>query len=235
MLQATGSTAPHPPETPDRAVWIAVFDFAAVAAFALLWSALALRLVERSDELAPALLLALPLGYLLADAISGCVHWFADTCFDEGTPIVGRLLIQPFREHHRDALGITRHGFLEVCGNNCAACLLPLGAAWPVLAAHDGLGRAGGFGLALLLATTVFVSATNAFHRWAHSSDPPSSVAWLQRHRLILSPEHHALHHEGGHDRAYCVTNGWLNPLLDRGQLFQRATRMVRRFTGNPG
>ena len=71
---------------------------------------------------------ALLLGYALADLASGVLHWFCDSFFDERTPALGPLLIAPFREHHRDPLGIVRHGPLELHANSCLAALPVLGA-----------------------------------------------------------------------------------------------------------
>ena len=53
----------------------------------------------------------------------------------------------------------------------------------------------------------------------------PRPVAWLQGAGLILTPARHARHHTASHAGAYCVTTGWLNPLLDRLQAFAAAER----------
>ena len=39
-------------------------------------------------------------GYLLADLLSGTVHWFCDSFFAPDTPLIGRSIIHPFRDHH---------------------------------------------------------------------------------------------------------------------------------------
>src|SRR6185295_14577331 len=112
------------------------------------------------------------LGWLCADFASGVMHWFADTFFEEDTPGIGRLLIQPFREHHRDPLAMTHHGFLELTGNSCLVLLPVAGspAAFSVSpAAHTAL-----------LAFTLGLFATNLFHKWAHEPNPPAGVRWLQ-------------------------------------------------------
>ena len=77
------------------------------------------------------------------------------------------------------------------------------------------------FGMSLTLALV----ATNQFHSWAHSASPPRIVRRLQSWGLILTPKAHARHHRGNHDRAYCVTSGWLNPLIDRTRFFERLER----------
>lgn len=158
-------------------------------------------------------------GYLLADLIAGLVHWIADRFFDPETPLLGPMLIAPFREHHVDALGITRHDFFEVSGNN-ALITIPLVGA--IFFLPEPSTFAGFFLLAHLFSLSIALVATNQFHRWAHSPSPPPFAKRLHAWGLILTPRGHALHHRRGHDRAYCVTSGWLNPVLDRVRLFER-------------
>ncbi len=50
--------------------------------------------------------------------------------------------------------------------------------------------------------------ATNQFHKWAHSDDPPRAVRALQRWRLILSPARHDAHHTAPFDTFFCITTG---------------------------
>src|SRR5688500_8714008 len=81
-------------------------------------------------------------GYLAADLVSGVVHWTFDTWGNTDTPVLGSSFIGPFREHHRDPMSITRHGFIETNGNSCVAaapilgfaCLIPLGTELGVVA-----------------------------------------------------------------------------------------------------
>jgi ubiquitin-conjugating enzyme E2 variant len=214
---------------PTRTPGAALVDLASVAAFAGLWLALGVRLALGGDAatLLLALALAAPLGLVLADLASGVVHWLADTWFDAATPVVGRLVIAPFREHHRAPDAIVRHGFLEVTGNNALACVPGLAAllAWPLAEERVDLWRA--LLEATALATAAAVGATNHLHRWAHATRAPRAVAWLQRRGLALSPARHAAHHVAA-DRAYCVATGWLNPLLDRSGLFPALERALR-------
>ena len=58
--------------------------------------------------------------------------------------------------------------------------------------------------------------------------DPPSLAAWLQRCGLILSKEHHDIHHASPYDTYYCITVGFWNPLLDRIQFFEWIEKSLR-------
>jgi hypothetical protein len=172
---------------------------------------------------AAALLTALP----VADFITGFVHWAADNIGDENWPIVGGF-VKPFRNHHLDPEGITRHGFWEMHGDHFVATLLLLCLATWV----DGDGAITLFWKAMWLGVATFVIATAKFHAWAHTEEPPHVVRWLQRRRIILSPEHHAKHHVPPHGTHYCITNGWMNAPLRAIRFFELCEWIMIAVTG---
>jgi ubiquitin-conjugating enzyme E2 variant len=173
--------------------------------------------------------LILLLGALSADLVSGLVHWGADTWGNQTWPIVGPSLIRSFREHHIDAVAITRHDFVEANGAT-ALVLLPVLLGVHVLmpggsSAWTGLHyRASLFVLSL----TFFVFMTNQIHKWAHMDLPPRLVRALQNLGLILPAGHHHVHHVGRHTSRYCITTGWLNPLLDGMGFFRMSERVIQ-------
>ncbi len=156
-----------------------------------------------------------------ADFVSGLFHWGFDTWGDESTPLLGPNIIRSFREHHTDQLGITRHTFVEANGGPAigATVFLAAGLFLPTVASVA----------VLWLATFVFF--TNVIHKWAHGA-APTPVRWLQRYGILLSPEHHAGHHRSPYDRSYCITVGWLNPLLDGIRFWEKLERAVTATTG---
>lgn len=170
------------------------------------------------------------LAYLAADLLSGFVHFLADNFGSRETPIIGPYFIGPFRDHHTDPKGILRHGFIETNGNNSLVSvpfMLVVLLAAPVATSVWGYL----FG-AFFLFTCLAVFLTNQFHKWAHvevPEAPPKAVAWLQRRGVVLSKEHHDVHHESPYDTYYCITVGVWNPLLDRTNFFERAERLIRR------
>ena len=172
---------------------------------------------------------AIPLGIVGGDLVSGIVHWAADTYGSEETPLIGPSLVKPFRLHHIYPRDICTHGLVELTGNVCIlavpALSLSLYLLW--LMPDSGWLAFAAICFALLAAATV---ATNHFHMWAHQESPSRLARWLQRRRIVLEPQHHQMHHTLPFDRNYCITNGWLNPLLNKLKFFRRLEAVLLFF-----
>ncbi len=168
------------------------------------------------------------LAYLTADFFSGFVHFLADNFGSAETPIIGPNFVGAFREHHVDPKGITTHNFVDTNGNNCLVSLPPMLLVWLAVPTETTL--LGYLFAAFFLALCFGVFLTNQFHKWAHMEEPPRAAAWLQRRGLILSQEHHEVHHESPYDTYYCITVGVWNPLLDQTRFYERTERLLRRI-----
>jgi plasmanylethanolamine desaturase len=177
-----------------------------------------------AGEQPAALIGAALLGAVAADLASGVVHWACDTFFAEDTPVIGRALIFPFREHHRDPLALTRRTFLRLSSSNFLGSTGVLALVW-CLGTSIGVAASPLFDV---WATTLTgsLAVTNQIHKWAHSPRVPRPIAWLQAGRLILTPSGHHRHHATGVG-AFCITTGWLNPALDRLAAFAVLERMI--------
>ena len=192
--------------------------------FALVFAASARELFAGMQGLAAgvaALLAVLP-AIAAADLASGVVHWLCDRFGDERTPVIGRVVIAPFREHHVDPEHLGRKDFFDASSSN-AWLALALQGSWlwlssPATRALEVFAAS----FALSLSTWVFL--TNTFHQWAHQPAPPRVARVLRRLRLAITPEQHARHHRAG-DRAYCVATGWCNAALERWRVFERLER----------
>jgi ubiquitin-conjugating enzyme E2 variant len=240
-LRALTAPAPSAPPAADgaagvtvgeeqRPFWVKAFDVASVTALLVLLALVTARLVHVLGAVGASRVTVLPTAavaaVLAADLVSGLVHWTCDRFFSETTPVIGRMLIHPFREHHRDPRAITRHGLFELCGNNALAVLLPVAGLVAAGAPRPTAQSVAVHGFVISFATAVF--ATNQFHKWAHAERCAAPVRWLQRARLILSPEVHDRHHRGDFSAGYCVTTGWLNPLLDACRVLRRCEAWLR-------
>jgi len=77
-----------------------------------------------------------------------------------------------------------------------------------------------------------WVVITNQLHKFAHMLQPPAWVAALQRWHVVLDRKSHNMHHHTPFDRYYCITNGWLNPVLGSIAFWKRMELTITKYTG---
>jgi len=159
--------------------------------------------------------IALVFGIITADFASGVVHWGADSYLTIETPIVGKALIRPFREHHIDPTAMLNHDFVETNADTFALTI-PFLIVSIFNFYYELKGPENLFWDSWLLSLCVFVSLTNEFHKLSHThKNVPYFWKVLQDFRVILPPAHHRIHHVRPHSEYYCITTGWLDPILE--------------------
>lgn len=166
-------------------------------------------------------------GQLVADFLGGLVHWGFDTWGKAQGSIFSRS-IRAFREHHIDEFEITRHSFWVASGQSGILVIpVQLWALWLPLASTFSI-----FLFCFLFFLTGASFYTNLFHKWAHMPNPPLVARVLQKYRIILAPEKHHIHHLEPFNSSYCITNGWMNPILKKIGFFRRVEKIIYRITG---
>lgn len=171
--------------------------------------------------------LVLLAGVLLADLVSGLVHWGADTWGSVSMPIIGRRLLHPFRVHHVNPDDFLRRQFLDTNGD-LAAIVGPILAATLLI----GTETVAQVALKSLLCSFCGIGLlTNQIHQWAHMPCPPPLVRLFQDYGLILGREAHARHHLTPFDVNYCITTGWCNRPLAALRFFRRLERTLTWLT----
>lgn len=135
---------------------------------------------------------------LLADFVSGLMHWWEDRYGNPDWPLLGEWIVKPNMVHHADQMAFTRAGYWQRNWTTLAPALVVAAVCWrwPVC-----------WMAALIL------SQANEIHAWSHMrcSRP---IRFLQKCGALQSPSHHAIHHRDFGSR-YCVITPWLNPMLD--------------------
>jgi|JI9StandDraft_1071089.scaffolds.fasta_scaffold00048_61 hypothetical protein len=191
-----------------------------------------IRLTANLDYLIiPLAILPLFVGYIGADFFSGLVHFLGDTFGTEETPILGQSFIKPFREHHVNPKGMTEHDFVETSGNNCIVSIPFLLLVYYLVDIKSSLFHYSFYSFFSFLMISVFI--TNQIHKWAHMENPGRLISFLQKQNLILSPEHHQVHHTEPFDKYYCITVGWLNPFLFKIHFFEGIKILAFKVFGN--
>ncbi len=183
----------------------------------------AARLWQARADLAWWMAALVPAGMLLADFVSGVVHWSADTWGSETMPVLGPRFLRPFRVHHVNPDDFLRRGFID-CNGDVASLVSVLLLA--------------GFLLTPGAAALFFVSfcaaalPTNQVHQWAHMPHPPRFVRRLQRWNILLSREDHQRHHAAPYVMNYCIANGWCNRILVAIGFFPAVEFVITKATG---
>ncbi len=165
---------------------------------------------------------------LVADFLSGIMHWAFDTWGSSKTFLVGPLFIRPFREHHVDEKSITRHSFIQA-GSSGTVTVIPV-CIGVLLVPLTGTFS---YSLALFLFfISVFVFLTNQIHKWAHMDTPPRFIMFLQDLHILLPRHDHHIHHIEPFTQSYAITTGWTNYFFTKTQFFRHAEKLITRITG---
>lgn len=159
---------------------------------------------------------------LLADFVSGFVHWLEDAYARPGMRVVGHIAEENLLHHRRPRAFLARSWW----ESSRDLLLVGLLVVWAALLT----GHMSGW---LLLFVVLTVNA-NQVHKWAHQGprENPRLVTVLQRLRLLQTPREHARHHRGRKDSHYCVLTNVLNAPLEAVGFWTRLEGLVLRLTG---
>ncbi len=169
-----------------------------------------------------------PLAMLVADVLSGLVHWFADTWGHQSMPVLGKRLLRPFRVHHINPDDFLRRHWIDTNGDVATIVAVVL-----AIALRLSVESVGSWCVLLFIVVVAAVTLpTNQVHQWAHMRRPPAIIRWLQSRRVLLSHSQHAMHHAPPYLTNYCIALGWANGVLVRIEAFPRLERLITRTTG---
>lgn len=151
-------------------------------------------------------------GVLLADFVSGFVHWLEDSYGCETWPVIGPIVIEPNIRHHYSPRDFTEVSYWKRNLPIIVLAAISIGIFW--------------IADLLNLFTISFVfaaSQANETHRWAHlpSRRRPLFVRILQRAGLFVSSRHHGRHHIHPFNSHYCTITNYINPVIDGMKLFR--------------
>ncbi|MFN7160513.1 MAG: fatty acid desaturase CarF family protein [Candidatus Gracilibacteria bacterium] len=170
--------------------------------------------------------ISIPISIIISDFISGLVHWFCDSYGTKDTFLIGPLFIQNFRQHHLTPLGMCKSNFFGTIGHAALVASILLGCHLLLLFLLPASTP-----IAVLSIILVWISffgvLTNLFHKWSHQIHTSTWVKILQKSHVVLAPKHHRVHHTPPFEHYYCITTGWLNPLLERINFFPKMEKLL--------
>lgn len=157
-------------------------------------------------------LLQLILAFLVADFLSGIVHWFQDNYLDYCVDIPFLSVIAKENEmHHYYPRTMLLYPFWETIWHSCYVVIVGVAVFYFTLPPRAWKTYA------VFLYTLIFVSIfSNLMHKYSHMRPCETNVLirFCQAVGLLQSHEYHSVHHKTS-DRRFCVISQYVNPFLD--------------------
>lgn len=148
--------------------------------------------------------------WLLADFLSGLIHWWEDRYARTEWFLIGDLVAKPNELHHTEPNAFLKGSYWH---RNWTTVL----AAFPFFAFTFPT---------IWCLVPLFASQANEIHGWSHQR-----CNWLiraiQATGILQSPREHSAHHKAPYDCRYCVMSNWLNPFLDTFRFWTLLERAV--------
>lgn len=145
---------------------------------------------------------------LLADLVTGLVHWLEDSYWSPETPILGKWIVEPNLAHHKNGQEFLQKSWFESSWDLLIVGIIILSIAY--------------FMKSLTWEVCLFVLISvnaNQIHKWAHITryeNKPKVIGLLQKMYILQRTDHHGQHHRKPHNTNYCTVTNVLNPVLDK-------------------
>jgi len=163
------------------------------------------------------------LAWLLADFLSGVIHWFQDRYCKRHWPIIGDIFVKPNDIHHVTPRSFTDDGFLLRNWASFAVATMCGVLFWATGALNW---FTGGFTVASSFMPT-------QAHYWAHRTAKQNGplITKLQLLGVIQSGRQHWCHHRGNKDKFFCTMTDYMNPILEKIQFFPLIESAIYKLT----
>ncbi|MFC7378068.1 fatty acid desaturase CarF family protein [Brevundimonas sp. GCM10030266] len=164
-------------------------------------------------------------GVLLADFASGLIHWVIDRYIPGDAPLIGRHFVGLIHQHHEQPHAMFQ---LSPVRNNAGFVIL-VGSLFLAFAVLGWLNT-------LTVTAFIFGAGANQIHAWSHRRPKrfAALIRFLQRIGLFQSPRHHGRHHGPSPTACYCLITNWVNPVVDRMELWRRGETFLSWFGLRP-
>jgi len=161
---------------------------------------------------------------LVADFLTGVVHWFEDTYGLPSWPLLGKAVIEPNIHHHLQPQDLANSTFWQRNYQALVPLVVVLGLLWWFV----------GSGAWPIMLTLVLAAVGNEVHVWNHRkpSGNPWFVRFLQASCVIQTPRQHAQHHRAPYDRYFCTLTNLTNEVLELVRFWSGLEWLIWRVSG---
>lgn len=151
-------------------------------------------------------LIKVAIAILVADLLTGIVHWWEDAYGNPNWKFLGESVIIPNLQHHKSPRAFIKGTYWTRINTSLGLGIVLIALCW-VFSIFNFYSV-----LAILIA-----AHGNEFHRFAHQTIKENGkfITALQNIGLLQSRKHHGLHHKSPFVHHYCVVTNYLNPILE--------------------
>jgi ubiquitin-conjugating enzyme E2 variant len=166
-------------------------------------------------------LLKLFICILIADFITGIVHWFEDAYGNPNWKYLGKIMVVPNLEHHIKPTEFLKNSFWYRIRESFFTSLILLFIFW----CFSWINFYTTF-------TILYMSLANQFHAITHRTNEQNGwvIELIQKTGLIQNRKMHLEHHINPYNINYCVMTGYLNPILNYFKFWERLEKLVLFF-----
>lgn len=161
--------------------------------------------------------------WILADFITGIVHWWQDTYGNPNWPIIGKYVVEPNLIHHKNPRNLLKGNYWYRVSTSIVAALVIGPTLWFV-----------GWHSWEMIICLIFSSQGNEVHAISHRTDKENGrfFVFLQKFGIIQRRKTHGWHHSAPYDTNFCVMTEYLNPFLNRLKFWSRMEKFLEKVFG---
>lgn len=159
--------------------------------------------------------------WLLADLITGLVHWWQDTYGHPNWPILGKHLVIPNLNHHKNPRGMLKDKYWPRVRASVVAALIMIIIFWLC-----------GWHSWRMVLCLVFSTQGNQIHAMAHRTNKENGklVMFLQRLGIFQGRKMHGWHHRAPYDTNFFILTNYLNPFFNKIKFFERLEWLIMKI-----
>lgn len=157
---------------------------------------------------------------LLADFVSGFIHWLEDVYAKPGMRFIHQIAVDNDLHHSRPREFLKNSWWQSSWDLALLSVLLIAITYW-----------VGTLNWEIVLFAVLTTNA-NQVHKWSHQNkaERPLLVSWLQNANILQSTRHHGKHHSGDKNTHYCVMTNVLNPFLEKIHFWRGLEKLISLF-----
>jgi ubiquitin-conjugating enzyme E2 variant len=164
---------------------------------------------------------------LITDLLTGIVHWWEDAYGNPDWKYLGKFIVIPNIEHHKNPRSFLKSNFLS--RNNVGICTaIIIGSFFYLFIFKESVWQLNFF--------LIYGSLSNEVHAISHRSKRQNGklISFLQKIGIIQTQKMHSIHHTSPYDVNYCVLTNYLNPTLNKIGFWQKMENVISFFGINP-